>query len=92
MGKDGLGAARSCQYLVLKKLNGNFSSFVIQEFGATARADTVGFEVKTVSAGTERAEILRQKDTALGTVAENKILTAPGAPVKRHIGKSSRLM
>ncbi|TFK90994.1 bifunctional P-450/NADPH-P450 reductase [Polyporus arcularius HHB13444] len=55
------------------------------EFGATARADTVGFEVKTVSAGTERAEILRQKDTALGTVAENKILTAPGAPVKRHI-------
>ncbi|KAI0693861.1 bifunctional P-450/NADPH-P450 reductase [Cerioporus squamosus] len=55
------------------------------EFGATARADTAGLEVKTVSAGTERAEILRQKDTALGTVVENKVLTAPGAPVKRHI-------
>ena len=47
---------------------------------------TTGVAVKTLSAGTERAEILRQKDTALGTVAENKVLTAPGAPPKRHLG------
>lgn len=58
----------------------------IQTIGASARVDTPGFEIKTVSAGTERGEILRQKDTALGTVVENRVLTAPGAPVKRHIG------
>ncbi|RPD57416.1 bifunctional P-450/NADPH-P450 reductase [Lentinus tigrinus ALCF2SS1-7] len=55
------------------------------EFGAPTKVGTDGFEIKTVSAGTERSEILRQKGTALGTVVENKILTAPGAPVKRHI-------
>ncbi|RPD56624.1 cytochrome P450 [Lentinus tigrinus ALCF2SS1-7] len=55
------------------------------EFGTTSKTGTDGLEIKTVSAGTERAEILRQKDAALGTVVENKVLTAPGAPVKRHI-------
>ena len=46
-----------------------------------------GLQIKKVSGGAERAEILRQKDTALGTVVENRVLTAPGAPPKRHIGK-----
>ena len=43
--------------------------------------------VKFVSAGTTRAEALRQKDAALGTVIENKLLTSPNAPAKRHIGQ-----
>ena len=60
----------------------------VQEFGATAKTAPAGFQIKTVSTGTERGEILRQKDTALGTVVENRVLTAPGAPVKRHIGQS----
>ncbi|OBZ65058.1 hypothetical protein A0H81_14948 [Grifola frondosa] len=42
-------------------------------------------DVQTVSSGTARAEVLRQAGTALGTVVENRVLTAPGAPVKRHI-------
>ncbi|KAI0770686.1 fatty acid hydroxylase [Fomes fomentarius] len=43
------------------------------------------FDIKTISAGTSRAEILRQPGTALGTVVENKVLTAPNAPPKHHI-------
>jgi len=41
--------------------------------------------MKTVDPGTFRASILRQPDAALGTVVENRILTAVGAPSKRHI-------
>ena len=37
--------------------------------------------------GTARAAALRQPDAALGRVIENRLLTKPGAPVKRHIGK-----
>ncbi|KAF7973316.1 hypothetical protein HWV62_15559 [Athelia sp. TMB] len=44
-----------------------------------------GFEVKTVDAGAARAAALRQPDAALGRVVENRLLTKPGAPVKRHI-------
>ncbi|OBZ65441.1 hypothetical protein A0H81_14533 [Grifola frondosa] len=48
-------------------------------------APTAGIDVQTVSTGTARTEVLRQAGTALGTVVENRVLTAPGAPVKRHI-------
>jgi cytochrome P450/NADPH-cytochrome P450 reductase len=41
--------------------------------------------MKLVDAGTSRAAALRQTDVALGTVTDNRILTAPGAPAKRHI-------
>ncbi|OCH86500.1 cytochrome P450 [Obba rivulosa] len=44
-----------------------------------------GLQMKTVDPGTSRASVLRQPDAALGTVTENRILTAPGAPIKRHI-------
>ncbi|KAI0690214.1 cytochrome P450 [Cytidiella melzeri] len=56
-------------------------------YGATFSADnaSLGVEVKTLDAGTGRAVILRQPDAALGTCVENRVLTAPGAPVKRHI-------
>ena len=58
------------------------------EYGAPAAKETnvSAFDVKTVSTGTSRAELLRQRDLAFGTVIENKTLTAPGAPTKRHIG------
>ncbi|KIP01419.1 hypothetical protein PHLGIDRAFT_32544 [Phlebiopsis gigantea 11061_1 CR5-6] len=41
--------------------------------------------VTTVDAGTTRANILRQPDATLGTVVQNKVLTDPAVPVKRHI-------
>ncbi|KAI0767655.1 fatty acid hydroxylase [Fomes fomentarius] len=56
------------------------------EYGTTASTPgMIGLEVKKVSAGTKRAELLRQKDIALGTVVDNRLLTAAGAPSKRHI-------
>ncbi|KAJ6505385.1 fatty acid hydroxylase [Mycena sanguinolenta] len=53
---------------------------------ATTRSATLAatLEVKTVDAGQERASILRQPDSQLGRVVENKVLTLRG-PVKRHI-------
>ena len=47
-------------------------------------------QVENVDEGTSRAVDLRQLDAALGVVIENRVLTAPGVPEKRHIGKSSR--
>ena len=47
-----------------------------------------GITVETVDEGTSRASNLRQLDAALGTVVENRVLTAPGAPEKRHLGRS----
>ncbi|KAG9098045.1 hypothetical protein FRC07_010695, partial [Ceratobasidium sp. 392] len=41
--------------------------------------------VELVGTPTERAATLRQPDSKLGTVIENRVLTAVGAPVKRHI-------
>ncbi|KAF8998906.1 cytochrome P450 oxidoreductase OrdA-like protein [Hymenopellis radicata] len=35
--------------------------------------------------GDERAETLRQPDTAMGRLVENKLLTPPGHPAKRHL-------
>ena len=43
-------------------------------------------KIETVETGTARAQLLRQPDTAFGTVVQNYALTSPGAPVKRHIG------
>ena len=47
------------------------------------------FEVKTVDPGQERAAILRQPTAVLGKVVENRVLTKPGVPVKRHIGEAA---
>nr|BAL05159.1 cytochrome P450 [Phanerodontia chrysosporium] len=44
-----------------------------------------GLELVVTDAGPGRADALRQPDTTMGTVVENRVLTAPGAPVKRHI-------
>ncbi|GJE90389.1 bifunctional P-450/NADPH-P450 reductase [Phanerochaete sordida] len=57
-----------------------------KEYGTT-KSDGAesGIKIETGDVGTGRASILRQPDAALGTVVENRVLTAPGAPVKRHI-------
>lgn len=61
----------------------------LQEYNTTV-SETLssGIVVQNVDEGTSRAVDLRQGDAALGTVIENRILTAPGAPEKRHIGTS----
>ncbi|KAB5589306.1 Cytochrome P450 family protein [Ceratobasidium theobromae] len=41
--------------------------------------------VKLVGAPTDRATALRQPDSKLGLVVENRLLTAVGAPAKHHI-------
>ena len=58
-----------------------------QEYQTTKNEEVATMSVKFVSLGTARAEALRQKDAALGTVVENKLLTSPNAPAKRHIGQ-----
>ncbi|KAI0642932.1 bifunctional P-450/NADPH-P450 reductase [Trametes meyenii] len=56
-----------------------------EAYATTGNAEATGLDVKIVSPGTARAEVLRQKDTALGTVVVNELLTSPNAPAKRHI-------
>ena len=60
----------------------------VQEYHTTV-SETAGpgIEINAVDEGTSRAAVLRQSDAALGTVVENRVLTAPGAPEKRHIGE-----
>ncbi|KAH9891895.1 bifunctional P-450/NADPH-P450 reductase [Cubamyces lactineus] len=61
------------------------SDVLLKEYQTTKNEDAAAMSVKFVSAGIARAEALRQKDAALGTVIENKLLTSPNAPAKRHI-------
>lgn len=57
-----------------------------KEYGTVVTKNlSATLEVQTVSKSTERAIDLRQHDAALGTVVENRVLTAPGVPEKRHI-------
>ncbi|KAI0655429.1 bifunctional P-450/NADPH-P450 reductase [Cubamyces menziesii] len=58
---------------------------LLKEYQTTKSEDVAAMSVKFVSPGTARAEALRQKDAALGAVVENKLLTSPNAPAKRHI-------
>lgn len=60
---------------------------LIQEYGTEGSADDSGLKVKIVASGASRAQLLRQPDTAFGTVVSNTVLTAPGVPEKRHIGQ-----
>ena len=49
-------------------------------------------EIQETAPGTERAATLRQADAALGEVISNTILTAPGKPVKRHLGEVLKII
>ncbi|KAI0785558.1 cytochrome P450 [Abortiporus biennis] len=57
-----------------------------EEFGTKHQEGaSSGFLVETVETGESRAKTLRQNDADFGTVIENKLLTSPNAPQKRHI-------
>ena len=62
---------------------------LIQNYGVTLASESAsaGIEIKTLDIGTTRATVLRQPDAALGTCVGNRVLTAPGAPEKRHLGE-----
>ncbi|KAG8700324.1 hypothetical protein FRC11_013031, partial [Ceratobasidium sp. 423] len=53
---------------------------------AASSSGTMDAEVQFVSGSTDRATALRQPDAKPGLVIENRLLTAPGAPPKHHIG------
>ncbi|OCH86408.1 bifunctional P-450/NADPH-P450 reductase [Obba rivulosa] len=68
------------------KWEAQFWEALTERYQTTASgAESVGLDVKTVDAGTGRAELLRQPDATLGTVVDNRLLTASGAAPKRHI-------
>ena len=46
-----------------------------------------GITMTTVDDGKSRASSLRQPDADLGKVVENRLLTSPNAPAKRHLGE-----
>ncbi|KAK7685349.1 hypothetical protein QCA50_011713 [Cerrena zonata] len=54
-------------------------------YSTKATSEDGGFKIETLETGSARAQLLRQPDTAFGTVIQNYVLTASGAPVKRHI-------
>ena len=59
-----------------------------QVYHTKSSATVSSIEIKETSAGMERAATLRQTDAALGEVISNTVLTAPGKPVKRHLGET----
>ncbi|THH28054.1 hypothetical protein EUX98_g6131 [Antrodiella citrinella] len=71
-----------------EKWEENLFKVLSKEYGTTVAEEAntgLGIEVISIDAGTGRASALRQADASLGTVVENRLLTAPGAPEKRHI-------
>ncbi|KAF8606724.1 cytochrome P450 [Ceratobasidium sp. AG-I] len=65
----------------------NLWKTLAKEYEVKAKKGTTApaVEVKFVGTPTERAVTLRQPDSKLGLVVENRVLTAPGAPPKHHI-------
>lgn len=62
-------------------------SDAVQEYQTSrSKTSTSGFEIKTLEPGIQRAVDLHQPDAALGRVVQNRVLTKPGVPIKRHIG------
>ncbi|PBK73968.1 cytochrome P450 [Armillaria solidipes] len=73
-------------FQVFDEYQGKLWKTLSKEYSTTRRAADVSvIDVKVIDAGDERAESLRQPDTALGRLVENKILTPTGRPVKRHL-------
>ncbi|CAE6508332.1 unnamed protein product [Rhizoctonia solani] len=60
---------------------------LLKEYGAAARegSNVPSVDVKFVGEPTDRAATLRQPDSKLGLVIENRLLTATGAPAKHHL-------
>ncbi|KAJ6488891.1 fatty acid hydroxylase [Mycena sanguinolenta] len=82
----GWGDASSADFFqMFDEFEANLWATLSTEYSTTRSASLVGgLQVTTVDAGQERATTLRQADTHLGRVVENRILTKDG-PVKRHI-------
>ncbi|KAK0212347.1 fatty acid hydroxylase [Desarmillaria ectypa] len=73
-------------FQVFDEYQGKLWKTLSKEYSTTRRAADVSvIDVKVIDAGEERAESLRQPDTALGRLLENKIITLAGHPVKRHL-------
>lgn len=67
---------------------GVHSQDTTQEYGTSSKNTlTDVLDVRIESSGTERAVALRQADTSLGKVIENRPLTKGGPNQKRHIGQ-----
>jgi cytochrome P450/NADPH-cytochrome P450 reductase len=83
----GEGDAGSSNFFeAFDEFEGKLWAVLSKEFQTSKKESTsTGFEVKTVDPGTARAAALRQPDAALGRVVENRVLTKPGVPVKRHL-------
>ncbi|KAH8111193.1 cytochrome P450 oxidoreductase OrdA-like protein [Phellopilus nigrolimitatus] len=54
-------------------------------YNVSGHADASALAVEVSKPGKGRATLLRQLDAETGEVIENKVLTKPGAPMKRHI-------
>ncbi|KAK0481963.1 fatty acid hydroxylase [Armillaria luteobubalina] len=73
-------------FQVFDEYQGKLWKTLSKEYSTTkSTVDIAVIDVKVIDAGDERAESLRQADTALGHLVENKILTPAGHPVKRHL-------
>ncbi|KAK0494970.1 fatty acid hydroxylase [Armillaria luteobubalina] len=73
-------------FQVFDEYQGKLWKTFSKEYSTTKIIASVSvIDVKVIDAGDERAESLRQPDTALGRLVENKILTPIGHPVKRHL-------
>ncbi|KAK0195936.1 fatty acid hydroxylase [Armillaria mellea] len=73
-------------FQVFDEYQGKLWKTLSKEYSTTKITASVSvIDVKIIDAGDERAESLRQPDTALGRLVENKSLTPTGHPVKRHL-------
>ncbi|KAK0194657.1 fatty acid hydroxylase [Armillaria mellea] len=71
---------------VFDEYQGKLWKTLSKEYSTMKTATSISvIDVKVIDAGDERAESLRQADTALSHLVENKILTPMGHPVKRHL-------
>ncbi|KAF7341717.1 Fatty acid hydroxylase [Mycena sanguinolenta] len=82
----GLGDASSADFFqTFDEFEAKLWTTLSKEYSTTRIASLArGLQVTTVDAGHERAASLRQADTHLGRVIENRVLTKNGS-VKRHI-------
>lgn len=64
----------------------------VQVYHTKSSTAVSSIEIRETTSGTERAATLRQADAALGEVISNTILTAPGKPVKRHLGETLKII
>ncbi|KAH9899295.1 fatty acid hydroxylase [Cubamyces lactineus] len=89
MQERGVGDAQAAEFFqIFDEWEAQLWKALAEEYGVEVSekdAPMSGISLKTVDPGTSRAAVLRQPDTDLGRVVENRLLTSPNAPQKRHI-------